>query len=150
MDFVYQNLITILAILGISLLAIEMLIMGFSTFILTYFGVALVISALAMYVGIIPETVGSAVLSTAVLATVAWAVLWKPLKRMQNQVDTKPVTSDMVGYSFLLESDVGPNLHGQHHYSGIDWKVVSDSPITAQTRVKVVELNVGEMRVEAA
>ncbi|MGB0734087.1 MAG: NfeD family protein [Pontibacterium sp.] len=147
MEFIDQYLVQTLAVLGIAVLAIEMLVLGFSTFVLAYVGIALVLTSIAMWAGVIPVTIASAVLSSAVFTAIAWALLWKPMKNMQNKVDSTPVTSDMVGYSFVLESDISRQSPGKHHYSGIEWKVVSDTPIAAGTRVDVVELNVGEMRV---
>ncbi|NNE37814.1 MAG: NfeD family protein, partial [Gammaproteobacteria bacterium] len=50
-------------------------------------------------------------------------------------------------YSFVLETDISPREHGNHKYSGIEWKVKSDEPISAGTEVEVVRTDVGEFKV---
>ena len=88
-------------------------------------------------------------MGVGLLTAICTVGLWKPLKRMQNDVDTKDVKSDFQGHSFVLETNVGPNEFGSHHFSGIKWKVKSDESLALGTEVEVVKAEVGKLTVIA-
>jgi membrane protein implicated in regulation of membrane protease activity len=150
MDWAINNLAESLLILGILLLVIEAAVLGFSTFVLFFVGCAAVVTAGLLYVGIIPDTWLSAMFSTGMLTALSAALLWKPLKNMQTQVDTKKVKGDLVGHSFILVEDVAPELNPQYHYSGIDWKLRANEHLLAGTKVEVIQVDVGVFHVKAS
>jgi membrane protein implicated in regulation of membrane protease activity len=87
-------------------------------------------------------------LVVAVLTALLTVVLWKPFKRLQEQRDDSPVTSDLVGFTFVLAEAVEPDGCVMYKYSGIEWRLVSDTPIASGTKVRVVEVEVGQWHVE--
>lgn len=149
MDWLLNNLAESLLALGFLLLAIEVGIMGFTTFVLFFVGIAAIITAGLMFAGIIPETSLSMLLSVAIISAVDAALLWKPLKNMQNKVDHHKAQGDLVGHRFTLSADVSHNNNPAYHYSGINWKLVSQQPISAGTEVEVVEAEVGVFHIKA-
>ena len=149
MDWAINNLTESLLILGILLLVIEVVVLGFSTFVLFFVGCAALITAGLLYVGIIPDTWIAAMFSTAVLTALAAILLWKPLKNMQTKVDTTKAKGDLVGHSFILVEDVAPELTPDYHYSGIDWKLNANEYLVAGTKVEVIEADVGVFHIKA-
>lgn len=150
MQWALNNLAESLLIFGILMLVIEIAVLGFSTFVLFFVGCAALVSAGLLYVGIIPDTLLAALLSTGVLTAVSAVLLWKPLKNMQTQVDTTKAKGDLVGHSFILVEDVAPELTPVYHYSGIDWKLVASEHLVSGTKVEVVEADVGVFHIKAA
>ncbi|PKG98002.1 NfeD family protein [Paraglaciecola sp. MB-3u-78] len=150
MDWAFNNLAESLLILGILLLVIEVAVLGFSTFVLFFVGCAAVVTAGLLYVGFIPDTWLSAMLSTGVLTGLSAVLLWKPLKNMQTQVDTTKAQGDLVGHRFILLEDVAPELTPEYHYSGIDWKLKSNEHLVAGTQVEVTQADVGEFHIKAS
>lgn len=148
MDWLLTNLAETIVIIGLVLLAIEILVLGFSTFVLFFIGIAAVATGGLLFTGIIAETPLNAVLTLAVLTLLAAASLWQPLKRMQEDSQPEAVTSDLIGYSFILEQDITPSQYGEHKYSGITWKVKSKQPIESGSQVTVVKADVGVFEVE--
>ena len=134
-----QSLIT----MGIVLLIIEVVVMGFSTFILTFIGLSLVITGTGVYLGMLSGDLMTIVISNAIVASVVAIVLWKPLKRFQNKVDTTPVSNDLVGITFTLAQDIDASTAGKHRLSGVEWQVKSHSAITAGSNVIVDKAEVG-------
>lgn len=147
MEWILNNLGQVLIFAGLGLLAIEVTVLGFSTFFLFFLGLASLISGILMYMGVVPETAVNALISLAVLTLASALLLWRPLKTMQEQVERKPVQSDLIGYSFALESDIDPAAPGSHRFSGVTWKVKSTEPLNAGTEVEVVRADVGELTV---
>jgi len=149
MDWAFNNLAESLLILGILLLVIEIAVLGFSTFVLFFVGCAAVLTAGLLYVGIIPDTLLAALLSTGVLTAVSALLLWKPLKKMQTEVDTTKAKGDLVGHRFVLVEDVAPDLTPVYRYSGIEWKLISSENLVSGTKVEVIEANVGVFHIKA-
>ncbi len=148
MDFISNHLTESLIIIGLLLLTIEVVVLGFSTFVLFFVGVAALFTGLLMFAGFIPETLMSAVLSVAIITAMDAVLLWKPLKNMQTKVDKKVAESDLIGHGFIVETDISPNNEGRYHYSGINWKVKTSTEIQAGSKVKVVGTEVGVFYVE--
>lgn len=149
MDVITNNLGEVLVFLGLGLLAIEVLVLGFSTFVLFFLGLACLLIGALMFVGIIPETAVAAFGGVAVLSAGLTYLLWKPLKNMQNKVVHTRPKSDLIGHSFVLDNDVSSKQNSTHHYSGIEWKVLSAEVLTAGTEVEVVKAEVGAFTVAA-
>ncbi len=102
MDWAFNNLAESLLILGILLLVIEVAVFGFSTFVLFFVGCAAVVTAGLLYVGIIPDTGLSAMLSTCVLTGLSAVLLWKSLNNMHSLVVTTIVNCVFVVHNFLF------------------------------------------------
>jgi len=147
MNWLLANLAETIVIFGLLLLAIEILVLGFSTFVLFFIGIAAVATGGLLYTGIIAETPLNAVLTLSVLTLLAAASLWQPLKRMQENKPPTQVNTDLLGYRFILEQDITPSQYGEHKYSGISWKVKTTTAIAAGTEVKVVGVEVGALKV---
>jgi membrane protein implicated in regulation of membrane protease activity len=136
-----------LFMLGIGLLVIEIAFLGFATFVLFFVGLAMLATGGLMAVEILPQTINSAVISVSLLSIAAAFVLWKPLKNIQSPSEDSGTEVGFVGHRFQLATDVAPDQPGEHVYSGITWKVVSDRAIARATRVKVVQADVGQLTV---
>lgn len=134
-----ESLIT----LGIVLLIIEMAIMGFSTFLLTFLGLSAIVSGILVYIGVLPADMLSIVISNAVLASIFAILLWKPLKEFQNRKDTHTIDNDLIGLDFVLSDAVGPSQSATQRLSGVDWMVKSHSEISANQSVVVEKAEVG-------
>ncbi len=128
---------------GIALLAIEVMILGFSTFILFFLGLSLLISGVLAWLGILPLTWAALFLANAIFTGVLAAALWQPMLKIQNKTDDKKVKSDFDGYRFYLDEGVGPQTNVTHQYSGIQWELKSHQPIAAGEQVEVVKAEVG-------
>ncbi|WP_419812109.1 NfeD family protein [Bacterioplanoides sp.] len=148
--FSSDNMAEILMVVGLAALIIEVAVLGFATFVLLFLGASLLITGLAMNFGLLDTTLVTALWSNALLTTVLALGLWKPLRRMQNNVESKEVNSDFATDTFILEVDVDIQGNTTRAYSGVQWKLKSQQPISAGTLVKVVKTEVGVMWVEAA
>lgn len=147
-EFISQYLAESLIVLGLILLTVEVIILGFSTFILFFLGISLILTGMGVWVELLPATWTSIFIANAVITTVLTAGLWRPLKRIQNTTDTKTVKNDFIGISFFVEQAVDRQGLYQHKYSGISWQVKSEQPISANTEVEVVKADVGVLWVE--
>jgi inner membrane protein len=147
MEWLNSSLSGILLFLGIALLAIEMLVFGFSSFILFFIGLACLIAGLLMILGLLASSLTVAFAAVAILSGLLAVLLWKPLKDMQSHVDNTPASGDLVGHSFILSGDVAPGQTINYRYSGIEWRVKSEEALPAGTEVEVTVANVGEFTV---
>lgn len=150
MTWFTENLWESIAILGLVALIIEVVVLGFSTFILFFLGLSCLISALAMYLGVINESWTVALTFNAVVTLGLALLLWKPLERMQNAQSTTKIKSDFAEIEFVLDKDIDETTASSHAYSGITWQVKSHNQLKSGQRVKVVNKEVGVLWVEAA
>lgn len=150
MDWVSNHLAEALVVAGLLLLTIEVAILGFATFVLFFVGIAAIFAGALMYLGVIPETTMAAVLAVGIISAVDAVLLWKPLKRFQQQVDKKQASNDLEGHVFTLANTVSATEHPQYHYSGINWTLKSEQQLEAGTAVKVVRTEVGIFHIEPA
>lgn len=153
MEWFANNLIETILIIGVVLLIIEIVVLGFSTFFLFFAGLAAIATALIMWVGLIPETFPWTLISISVFTAVFAVLLWKRLAGLQNNVDHKRADSDLVGHSFVLTVDVEAALpmkeKPQYEYSGIHWHLSSHEDLTKGTLVEVVQADVGSLLIKA-
>ncbi len=145
-----DNLWKLLIFAGLAILALEVIVFSLSTFVLFFVGLGALITGLMMWLGILPQTMIAALGGIGLISGGLAIILWKPLKNFQNQVEDKPTSNDLVGLTFMLETDIGPGQPGTHAYSGITWRVVASQHIAAGTRVQVVKTEVGELSVAPA
>jgi inner membrane protein len=144
-----SNLATVLIITGLALLAIEVAVLGFSVFILFFFGLACIVTGLLTAIGVLPGTLAASFGSIAVFSLAFAFALWKPLKKMQDSGITNEVKGDFIGHSFVLDSDISATVTGSHRMSGVDWQVQSTTPLAAGTKVHVIKVEVGMLTVAA-
>lgn len=135
--------------LGFLLLVIELLVFSFSTGFVFFLGLAALLTGGLIWGGLIPHTWLSGVASFGISSVVISVLLYKPLKKMQN--NDKPLekdhSSDMIGLEFRLEQDIDRLKIGSKRYSGIEWKVELDKSVEVDslptgTLVKVVAVDV--------
>lgn len=149
MSWVEENFATLLIVLGFALLVVEVMFLGFAVFILFFIGLACIVTGVLHGIGLLPENLAAAFGSIAVFSVVFAVLLWKPLKKIQNTGITREVKGDFIGHSFVLEHDVSNTEFSRHRFSGVEWKVRSDTPIGAGTLVEVIRADVGELTVAA-
>ena len=147
METLNSYLPTLLVFLGLAMLAIEVGVLGFSIMILFFIGLGCLATGLLMFAGIVPQTLAGALLGSGILSLLSAVGLWQPLQRMQNSSENKPVTSDLIGAEFVLESDLNGDSQSEVKFSGISWKVVSESDIPKGTTVQVTGTAVGKLTV---
>lgn len=138
-EYIPQLMITA----GIILLAIEVAVLGFTTFILFFVGVSLVITGAVCWMGIMPATWPVILLSNAILSTVLAGVLWRPLLRLQGKTEDKQVKSDYEGHRFVTPDVVNKSGATRYTFSGIQWKLKSEAEISAGIEVEVIKAEVG-------
>ena len=149
MNWISNNLCEFLIMAGLALLVIEVVVLGFSTFVLFFVGLAALLAGGLMAIGAIPDSTLSAFYSVGVLTALLAMLLWRPLKSMQGKVEVKKVTSDLVGHSFILNEAVSMTQNPAYRYSGIDWHLSSEQELPAGTLVEVTGVAVGKFIVQA-
>lgn len=149
MDFIATHLVQALAVLGLVLLAIEVMVLGISTFVLLFAGLGLLLTSLSMYMEWIPTTWQWSLIATTAFTLLTGVVLWPIMKRAQQTSEHSTVSSDLIGHSFMLPEDVAPDKQTSYRFSGIEWRLVSSAPIAKGTMVEVVNLQVGELFIQA-
>jgi len=148
MDIFTQNMAESLLILGLALLVLEVLVLGFSTFFLFFLGLGCIATGVVFFLDLIEPNMTNTLISIALVTGVSSLLLWPSLKRMQDKVDTKAVTNDLIGHRFRLKEDLSNTVVINHQYSGINWKVSCDSALEKGTEVEVIEVGVGKMKVQ--
>lgn len=148
MDIFTQNMAESLLILGLGLLVLEVLVLGFSTFFLFFLGMGCIVTSLIFFIDLMEPNLSNTLISVALVTAISSLLLWPSLKRMQNTVETKAVTTDFIGHRFRLEEDLSNTAVINHQYSGINWKVSCDSSLAKNTEVEVIEVGVGKMKVQ--
>ena len=149
MNWFAENMAEFLVVLGLALLVIEIMVLGFATFILLFVGIAAIVTGGLMYMAVIPDTLLAAFFTMAVGTGLSAALLWKPLKTMQQDVDPTEATNDLVGHRFTLSEAVSEHDNPEYKFSGIMWKLKADSDIAAGTDVEVIHTDVGELKIRA-
>lgn len=105
-------------IAGISFV-VELSIMGLSGPLL-FFAIASLSTGILVSIGII-EGWQSEILSVGLLTALVAALLWKPLKSLQNSKDKTDNSSDMVGLQVPVSAEITA-IAGTIRYSGINWQ----------------------------
>ena len=148
MGYILSHLSQTFIVLGLILLAIEVMVLGFSTFALFFIGIGTIVSGGLMMLGLFPETVLNALLATAVISTLVALFAWKPMKQMQNKVEVKQIDNDMIGHRFFLAEELRLGQTIIHRYSGIDWQVRAKEALAVGTEVKIINIEVGILTVD--
>lgn len=148
MDNVAAYLPQLLITSGIALLAIEVLVLGFATFILFFLGISLMLTGLLVWLGLLPDTWSVLMISNAVLTAFLAVFLWKPLRKLQNKTDNKKVRSDFDGHRFFTPAAVDGRGLTTYMYSGIKWQLKSEELIAAGIEVEILRAEVGTLWVK--
>ncbi|MCZ2721410.1 NfeD family protein [Marinomonas sp. 15G1-11] len=148
-DFISNNIAHSMIALGIVLLIVEVLVLGFSTFVLFFLGLSFIITGGLMLADILPVTFSSILLSNALACIFLALVLWKPLKKMQDNTETKTIKSDFTGIQLTTIEEISDTSTPEYKYSGIMWKLKSTELIPENTRVEVIKAEVGTFWVKA-
>ena len=148
MEILTQNMAQSLLVAGLLVLVLEVFVLGFSTFFLFFLAIGLIATGLVFFTAIVADTGTNALILVAIISSISTALLWQPLKRMQNKVDHKPVKGDLIGYRFQLQQALAEKTSIDHQYSGITWKVSSDQALAVGDEVEVIQIEVGKMKVK--
>ncbi|MBX2836232.1 MAG: NfeD family protein [Gammaproteobacteria bacterium] len=155
-DYMNAHIGTTWFILGCVLLALEALVLGLSTVVLLFAGLAAVLTGILMWVGLVPESWAAGIAVFTVSSAALAALLWKPFKKLQSEsFQEEDKSSDFIGLEFKLDSTISRNQDGKYRYSGIEWRVEldnesQDSELVAGERVEVSGLSAGVLRVVKA
>lgn len=129
------------ALAGICLL-IELSLLGMSGPLL-FVALGSVLTGICISVGLI-HSFSVAIVLLAGLSVASAALLWGPLKKMQNKEVGPEVSSDMVGKILLVTARV-THLDGRVSYSGVEWLARLDSssnePVEAENQVQVTSVD---------
>ncbi|AWB68572.1 activity regulator of membrane protease YbbK [Saccharobesus litoralis] len=147
-EFISSHVPETLIAVGIILLTIEVAVLGFATFILFFFGISLLITGGAVWLGVLPDSLSAIALSNAIFTSCLALLLWKPLKNIQDKADNKMVKSDFTGLRFFVADEVSLNSKAQHKLSGILWTLKSHEVIPAGKEVEVIRAEVGVLWVK--
>ncbi|MCW9013874.1 MAG: hypothetical protein OQL06_08830 [Gammaproteobacteria bacterium] len=152
-DYIVSHQAEFWLALGFAMLVIEV-VTGFTTGVFLFGGLGALTTGALMSFGVLPETWIAGVSCTGISSGIITWLLWKPLKKLQNdRPATKDNSSDLVGYEFVVDSDITLSKPGRTHYSGISWKVEIDKDagidtISTGQRVSVSSVEVGVFKVK--
>ncbi len=129
------------ALAGICLL-VELSLLGMSGPLL-FVAIGSVITGVLLSLGII-HSFGIALVALGVISLASAAILWGPLKKLQNKEVGPETSSDMVGKVVPVTARI-TQTDGRVSYSGVEWLARLDSsssePIEAESRVKVTSVD---------
>jgi len=151
-DYILSHQLEFWLVFGFAMLSIE-IVTGFSSGIFLFAGLGALMTGGLIYFSVLPETWIAGVASTGICSGLITLLLWKPLKKLQDDSPiVKDNSSDLVGHEFVLDSDITVNQPGSTSYSGITWKVELDQNsaidiIKAGQRVSVSSVEVGVFKV---
>lgn len=119
---------------GFLLLAIEALAFGFSSGLLLFGSLGALITGALLWLSIVPDNFIAAVACFAISTASVTALLWSPLKRFQSGAELgNDRSSDIIGHTFTLSSDVSRTAPGVQKYSGINWRVEPSDAVAGDT-----------------
>lgn len=154
-EYINNNIPGFWIALGFALMAVEVLVFGFTTIIFLFAGLGALTAGLLMMAGVLPETWIAGTACFGIATGISSLLLWKPMKKMQDDAEPqKKQSSDFDGIEFVLSSDISTTSPGKHSYSGVDWRVEIDSAsevssLSKGDRVIVTSAEVGVFKVVA-
>ena len=154
-EYINNNIPGFWIALGFALMAVEVLVFGFTTIIFLFAGLGALTAGLLMMAGVLPETWIAGTACFGIATGISSLLLWKPMKKMQDDAEPqKKQSSDFDGIEFVLSSDISTTSPGKHSYSGVDWRVEIDSTsevnaLSKGDRVIVTSAEVGVFKVVA-
>ena len=152
-DYIVSHQSEFWLVFGLALLALEV-VTGFTVGVFLFAGLGALTTGGLMSFGLLPETWIAGIACTGISTGVITAVLWKQLKKLQGgRAIEKDNSSDLIGHTFVVESDISVTKPGLTNYSGISWKVEIDrnagvDTIEAGKSVTVSSVEVGAFKVK--
>jgi membrane protein implicated in regulation of membrane protease activity len=136
-------------IAGISFV-IELSVMGLSGPLL-FFAIASLITGILVSMGVVDDW-QSEIFAVGLLTALAAAILWKPLKSLQNSKEKNDDSSDMIGLHVLVSTCV-TSTTGTIRYSGINWQArladdINVTEINEQSQCQIVAITGNTMLVK--
>lgn len=129
------------ALAGICLL-VELSLLGMSGPLL-FVAIGSVITGVLMTFGVI-HSFGIALVALGSISLASAAILWAPLKKLQNKEVGPETSSDMVGKVVPVTARI-TQADGRVSYSGVEWLARLDSsssePIEPENRVQVTSVD---------
>lgn len=153
-ELINNNLSGFWFTLGFVLLAIEILAFAFGTGVLLFGGIGALITGALMATGVVPATWLAGVACFSIASVVTALLLWWPLKKLQSGAELgQDRSSDLIGHTFYLDTDLTPRQPSQTRYSGVDWKVLladasEEDFLGSGTKVTVTAVNAGIFQVQ--
>lgn len=152
-DYIASHQAEFWLVFGFALLALEVLT-GFTVGVFLFAGLGALMTGGLMSLGALPETWIVGISCTGISTGVITALLWKQLKNLQgDRAIEKDNSSDLIGHTFVVETDITKIKPGSTNYSGISWSVVIDKDagvdtIEAGQSVTVSSVEVGVFKVK--
>ena len=120
---------------------------------LFFFALASLVTGILVSIGFI-DGWQSEVLTVGLLTAIIAAVLWKPLKSLQNSKKKTDNSSDMIGLTVPVSSEIN-STSGSIRYSGINWqaRLADDANvdlINEQSQCQIVAITGNTMLVKPA
>ena len=110
---------------------------------LIFIGIGALLTGLLLTLGLLEHFSASLAIFAGFSAASA-ALLWAPLKRLQNKEVGPETSSDMVGKIIPASARI-TKTDGRVYYSGVEWlarlDASTDIPIEAQTQVQVTSVD---------
>lgn len=129
------------ALAGICLL-VELSLLGMSGPLL-FVALGSAITGVLLGLGVI-HSFGIALVTLASISLAAAALLWAPLKKLQNQTVAPETSSDMVGKVLRVTATITAT-DGRVSYSGVEWLARLDNtsrePIEAEAQAQVTSVD---------
>lgn len=153
LQYALENQITLWFVLGFSLLAIEAVAFGFGSGVMLFGSFGALCTGLLMWLRVIPNLLWVGIACFAMASAVFAVLLWKPLMALQGGERLgNDRSSDLIGYTFRLQSSIDRVTRSTIRYSGVDWAInLSEestvSSIAAGTLVRVSAVNAGKFYV---
>ena len=136
--------------IGVILLLIEIIFLGFSTFVLFFLGIGCVATSLLLFLGAVPLAVDKALLATSLISVGSAIVLWRFLKQLTSENNEIRVDEGFVNHEFTLSEPISRTSPGRYRYSSVTWQVLpyKDVALEAGMKVEVVSVEVGQFLVQ--
>jgi len=148
-DYFVQNPASFWFLVGFLLLAIEVVAFGMGSGVLLFGSFGAILTGIAFWLQWFPSSWMLGIAAFAISSVFCAAVLWKPLKKMQEGTELgNDRSSDLIGLEFRLDEELSINRSASTKYSGIDWRVELDdnagqSELAVGERVRVNRVEVG-------
>jgi inner membrane protein len=151
MDNLAMDSLMVWLIAGLILMLFDLLLIGGG--ILFLVGSSAIIVSLFVEVQWIAHDLSAMLLLFIVTNALLFLLLWKPLKRLQKEVDRPEEDGTVTGYQFILSEDLIPDSETNHDYMGIVWTILleeGEQRLEQGEPVKVTRASVGKLWVKSA
>ena len=122
-DYFSTHIYAFWFVAGFLLLALEILVFGFSTGVALFLGLASLSTGGLIWFELLPATWTAGIASFSISSVVISALLWKPFKNLEKK--GAPVgrdnSSDIIGHEFRLQETISAIKPGKTRFSGIEW-----------------------------